>query len=327
MAAKRSSTARQMVFLTVPPIEELDLVGPWDVFATANGLFGSGKPAYDMRLITTGRARVFTGDSCLRLCADSQYNQFSGPVDTLIIPGGTGPQAISDRGVLNWLRVHSQKARRTVSICTGAFLLAQAGLLDGKRATTHWKFATKLSQQYPSITVEPDRVYIRDGRTYTSAGVTAGMDLALALVEEDLGSAVALQVAQALVLFLRRPGGQAQFSVLLASQLSDSRPIRELLVWMAENLGRNLSVEELAGRAAMSPRNFARVFLREVGTSPAHFVEQLRIEAARRSLETGAKSLEQVAADTGFGSAELMRRAFHRCLGISPGEYRERFRN
>jgi len=327
MAAKRSSTARQMVFLTVPPIEELDLVGPWDVFATANGLFGSGKPAYDMRLITTGRARVFTGDSCLRLCADSQYNQFSGAVDTLIIPGGTGPQAISDRGVLKWLRAHSQKARRTVSICTGAFLLAQAGLLDGKRATTHWKFAAKLSQQYPSITVEPDRIYIRDGRTYTSAGVTAGIDLALALVEEDLGSAVALQVAQALVLFLRRPGGQARFSALLASQRSDSRPIRELLVWMAENLGRDLSVEELARRAAMSPRNFARVFLREVGQSPAHLVEQLRVEAARRSLETSAKSLEQVAAATGFGSAELMRRAFHRCLGISPGDYRERFRN
>jgi len=327
MAAKRSSTARQMVFLTVPPIEELDLVGPWEVFATANGLLGSGKLAYEMRLITTGRARVFAGDSRLRLSADSRYNQFSGPVDTLIIPGGTGPQAVSDRGVLNWLRAHSRKARRTVSICTGAFLLARAGLLHGKRATTHWKFATRLSKQYPSIRVEPDRIYIRDGRTYTSAGVTAGIDLALALVEEDLGSTVALHVAQALVLFLRRPGGQAQFSALLASQRSDLQPIRELLVWMAENLGRHLSVEELASRAAMSPRNFARVFLREVGTSPAHFVEQLRVEAARRFLETNAKSLEQVAAAAGFGSAELMRRAFHRCLGVTPGDYRERFRN
>src|SRR5215470_18981568 len=236
------------------------------------------------------------------------------------------PQNICDRSVLNWLRLQSKNARRVVSICTGAFLLARAGLLDGKRATTHWKFAAELAQRYPRVTVEPDRIYVQDSKIYTSAGVTAGIDLALALVEEDLGSTVALHVAQALVLFLRRPGGQAQFSALLASQSSDLQPIRELLVWMAENLGRDLSVEGLASRAAMSPRNFARVFLREVGTSPAHFVEQLRIEAARRFLETSAKSLEQVAATTGFGRAELMRRAFHRCLGISPGDYRERFR-
>jgi transcriptional regulator GlxA family with amidase domain len=324
---RRPNAARHVVFLAAPPVEELDLVGPWEVFATANNALAPGTRAYQLHLLTTNRARAFTGDSRLKLSADGHYKSFYGQVDTLVIPGGSGPQDVCDRGVLNWLRVHSQKARRTVSICTGAFLLARAGLLHGKRATTHWKYASKLSNQYPGINVEPDRIYIRDGRTYTSAGVTAGMDLALALVEEDLGSTVALEVAQALVLFLRRPGGQAQFSALLASQRSDSRPIRELLVWMAENLGRDLSVEELAGRAAMSPRNFARVFLREVGISPAHFVEQLRVEAARRSLETSAKSLEQVAAATGFGSAELMRRAFHRRLGISPGDYRERFRN
>lgn len=321
-----SPAARQIVFLATPPIEELDLVGPWGVFTTANDVLGPGKRTYDLHLLTTSRARVFAGDGRLRLGGAVNYKRFSGSVDTLIVPGGSGPQALSDCSVLNWLRTQSRRARRTASICTGAFLLAQAGLLDGKRATTHWKFVASLARQYPSITVEPDRIYVQDQNTYSSAGVTAGMDLALALVEEDLGCACALQVAQMLVLFLRRPGGQSQFSALLSSQRTDSKPIRELLVWITENLRRDLSVENLAAQAKMSPRSFARVFLREVGTSPAHFVEQLRVEAARRSLEASAKSLEEVAAAAGFRSAESMRRAFHRCLGISPGAYRERFR-
>src|SRR5579864_27723 len=329
MNAKKTSrlnAARHVVFLAVPPVEELDLVGPWEVFATANNALAPGTRAYQLHLLTTNRARAFTGDSRLKLSADGHYKSFSGQVDTLIIPGGSGPQDICDRDVLNWLRLQSKKARRVVSICTGAFLLARAGLLGGKRATTHWKFATELSQRYPSVTVEPDRIYIQDSKIYTSAGVTAGMDLALALVEEDLGSTIALKVAQALVLFLRRPGGQGQFSALLSSQTSDLRSLRELLVWMEENLHRDLSVENLAARAAMSPRNFARVFVREVGATPAHFVEQLRIEAARRLLEGSKRSLDDVAAASGFGSAGLMRRAFHRSLGISPGAYRDRFK-
>jgi transcriptional regulator GlxA family with amidase domain len=278
-----------------------------------------------MHLLTTSRARTFTGDSRLKLTADQNYQSFSGPVDTLIIPGGSGPQTLCDHDVLKWLKMQSTRARRVVSICTGAFLLARAGLLDGKRATTHWKFARELSKQYPLVIVEEDCIYIQDSRIYTSAGVTAGMDLALALVEEDLGGTIALKVAQSLVLFLRRPGGQAQFSTLLTSQAGDSRSLRELIVWMEENLRRDLSVESLAARAAMSPRNFARVFVREVGTTPARFVEQLRVESARRSLETGGGSLDEVAAAAGFGSSELMRRAFHRSMGISPGVYRDRF--
>jgi transcriptional regulator GlxA family with amidase domain len=326
---KYSNLSRQVVFLAAPPIEELDAVGPWEVFATANNALSAetraaGTRAYEMHLLTTGRARTFTGDSRLKLTADRHYKNFSGPLDTLIIPGGSGPCRLRDQDVLRWLRLQSTRARRVVSICTGAFLLARAGLLDGKRATTHWKFAGELSQQYPRINVEEDCIYTQDSGIYTSAGVTAGMDVALALVEEDLGGAIALKVAQSLVLFLRRPGGQAQFSTLLSSPAGDSRSLRELMVWMAENLRRDLSVESLASRAAMSPRNFARVFVREVGTTPARFVEQLRIESARRSLETGSRSLDEVAASAGFPSAELMRRAFHRSIGISPGVYRDR---
>src|SRR5262249_2354979 len=181
----------------------------------------------------------------LKLAADRHYKSLSGPVDTLIVPGGRGRQKLCDRDVLRWLRLQSARARRVVSICTGAFLLARAGLLDGKRATTHWKFAGELSQQYPRVMVEEECIYIQDAKLYTSAGVKAATDLALALVEEDWGGAIALKVAQSLVLFLRRPGGQAQFSTLLSSQAGDSRSLRELMVWMAENLRRDLSVESL----------------------------------------------------------------------------------
>jgi transcriptional regulator GlxA family with amidase domain len=226
---------------------------------------------------------------------------------------------------MDWVRGVAKRARRVASVCTGAFILAEAGLLNGKRATTHWMFADKLGRQYPRVIVEPDHIYVRDGHVYTSAGVTAGMDLALALVEEDFGGTIALQVAQRLVLFLRRPGGQTQFSTLLSSQASENKPLHELQVWMAENLQEDLSINHLASRVAMSPRNFARAFVREVGVTPAHLTEQLRVEAARRELETTDRGLESVAARAGFGSAEVMRRAFQRCVGTSPSHYRERF--
>lgn len=316
---------RRLIMLAVPPVEELDIVGPWDVFATANKALGQNGPAYSLELVTTGRTLPFTGDSGLGLLAARHYSAVKGPVDTLIIPGGTGPQAMRKREVLVWLREISEKVRRITSICTGAFLLAQAGLLDGKRVTTHWMFADQLARQYARLRVEADRIYIQDGRFYTSAGVTAGMDLALALVEEDHGSALALQVARTLVLFLRRPGGQNQFSALLSAQASDRKPLRELQIWMAENLQRNLSVNELASRVAMSPRNFARVFVREFGTTPACFVENLRIEASRRILETTAKNLKEISAAVGFHNTEVMRRAFERTVGTSPKRYRELF--
>lgn len=316
---------QRLVVLAVAPVEELDIIGPWEVFATANNIVRDPRPAYQIELVTTTQKGSFLGDSGLTLSAMRHYRAALGMVDTLIIPGGSGPIKTRDADVLEWVRSVAKKARRVVSVCTGAFLLAKAGLLNEKTATTHWMFADELRRHFPRVSVEPDQIYVRDGNVYTSAGVTAGMDLALALLEEDFGSRIALEVARRLVLFLRRPGGQAQFSVLLASQASENKPLRELQVWIAENLQRDLSVEYLASRVAMSPRNFARTFVRETGVTPAHLVEQLRVEAARRELELTEHGLESIAARTGFGSAEVMRRAFQRRLGISPHLYRERF--
>jgi transcriptional regulator GlxA family with amidase domain len=326
-AATSASGSRRIVVLAVPPVEELDIVGPWEVFTTANSALRGRRRGYIVELVTTSRQRLLTGDSGLSLLATRRYNQLRGEVDTLIVPGGTGPQAMRDPEVLKWLRNTARKARRVVSICTGAFVLAEAGILDGRTATTHWRYANDFAQRYPQVSVEPDRIYVQDGRVYTSAGVTAGMDLSRALVEEDVGSAIALETARALVLFLRRPGGQAQFSTLLSSQASECRPLRELQAWIAENVKADLSVEALASRVAMSPRNFARVFAKELGTTPAHFVENVRIEFARRELETTDRSLEEIASFSGFTSAEVMRRAFLRGLGTSPGAYREHFRS
>lgn len=319
-------TARRVVMLAVPPIEELDLVGPWEVFSTANNKLGGRSLPYRLELATSGRTRSFTGSSGLTLIADRSYRSATGEIDTLIVPGGDGPQRTCDRAILSWLRTATTRARRIASICTGAFLLARAGLLDGRRATTHWMFAQELASRFPRAIVEPDRIYVQDGPIYTSAGVTAGMDLALALVEADHGSSVAMGVARALVLFLRRPGGQTQFSSLLSRQSSESKPLRELQLWIAENLDRDLRVENLAARAAMSARNFARVFTREFRVTPARFVEDLRIETCRRELETTAKGLDEIAAAAGFASAEVMRRAFERRIGTSPRSYREHFR-
>jgi transcriptional regulator GlxA family with amidase domain len=319
---------KRVVVLAAPPVEELDIVGPWEVFASANSALRNEGPMYEIQLVTTGRGLTFLGDSGLTLSAKLRYRDVRpDSIDTLIVPGGTGPQTLRDRAVLDWVRNVTRDARRVASVCTGAFLLAEAGVLNGKRATTHWKYAKGLASRFPQVTVEPDRIYLQDGRTYTSAGVTAGMDLALALVEEDLGSAVALQVARVLVLFLRRPGGQRQFSTLLSAQASDYKSFPELQIWMAENLREDLSVEALASHMAMGVRNFARVFVREMDITPAHFVDQLRLDYARDKLEVTDKSLEQVAEAAGFRSAEVMRRAFIRVLGVPPGAYRSRFRS
>lgn len=320
-----SRRLRRIVVLAVPPVEELDVVGPWDVFATANNALGPEGPHYALELVTTGPTLSFAGDTGLTLSATRHCRQLKGDIDTLIVPGGTGPQAMQKAAVRAWLRKVSRRARRIASVCTGAFLLADAGLLDGKRVTTHWRFAKELARRYPALIVEADRIYTQEGRFYTSAGVTAGMDLALALVEEDLGSAMALQVARTLVFFLRRPGGQNQFSALLSSPASGCKPLRELQVWCAQNLPQDLSVESLASRVAMSPRNFARVFVREFGATPAAFVENLRIDASRGFLETTPRGLKEIAASVGFHSAEVMRRAFQRNVGVSPERYRERF--
>jgi transcriptional regulator GlxA family with amidase domain len=212
------------------------------------------------------------------------------------------------------------------SVCSGAFVLAAAGLLDGRRATTHWGWCDTLAESFPDVTVEPDCIFVRDGNVWTSAGVTAGIDLALAMVEEDAGREVALAIARRLVVFLKRPGGQSQFSAQLAGQLAEREPLVELQAWIADHLDADLSVERLAEMATMSVRNFSRTFAAEVGITPARFVERARVEGARRLLEESTASVDEVAARCGFGTAETMRRTFLRALRVSPSDYRRRFR-
>jgi transcriptional regulator GlxA family with amidase domain len=248
------------------------------------------------------------------------------PVDTLIIAGGEGTRrAADDPSVVTLVRRAASGARRVASVCTGAFLLAATGLLDGRRATTHWAFATRLAALRPRVQVDPDPIYVRDGRIWTSAGVTAGIDLALAMVEEDLGRELAGALARGLVVFVRRAGGQSQFSAQLAAQVAERAPIRDLQAFIAEHPEEDLDVPALARRAAMSVRHFSRVFRAEVGVAPATYVEQVRVETARRLLETTVLPVEGVAAAAGFGTPEAFRRTLARRVGLSPREYRARF--
>jgi transcriptional regulator GlxA family with amidase domain len=313
--------------LAFPDAQILDVTGPLEVFAIANRLLDvAGRPgAYQIELVamSAGPVRMSSG---LELVAPRAARDVRGAVDTLFVPGGEGTRrAVQDAATIEWIQRVDARARRTAGVCSGAFLLARAGLLDGRRATTHWRNCADLARRFPRVTVEPDRIYVRDGRIATSAGVTAGMDLALVLVEDDLGGELARDVARQLVLFLRRPGGQSQFSVQLASPVAHRPSLRELQSWIHEHPDADLGVEALARRMAMSPRNFARVFTRELETTPARYVERARVEAARQWLEDSRASLDEVAAACGFGSAETLRRAFQRVLRVSPSAYRDAF--
>jgi transcriptional regulator GlxA family with amidase domain len=315
---------RRVVIVAVPPVRTLDVFGPAEVFGDANRQRAS--PAYAVSVVSGGDDRVVAGEVAAPVHADCTYREWQGPIDTLLVAGGLGASEMRyERGLLDWLREQSRTARRFGSVCTGALVLAHAGLLDGRRATTHWRWCGQLAREYPQVRVDPEPIYVRDGNCYTSAGVTAGIDLALALVEADLGSTVSLSVARMMVVFLRRPGGQAQFSATLAAQTAETRPLGDVLAWLQDNIRRPLSVAALARRAAMSPRNFARLFRQRVGTTPARHIEDLRLEAARRQLESTSKSLAGVASATGFVTAERLRRAFVRRLGTTPGQYRAAF--
>src|SRR4029077_1768900 len=325
-----ASGPRTIVFLAAPNTQILDVAGPFQVFVRAAELFAREHPGrprpYDVILASTARCKTVSTNCGLMLTGTETFRSLRRPVDTLLIAGGSGlEKAAHNQELLGWLRKAAQRVRRIGSICTGAFLLAAAGLLDGKRATTHWKWAAELANRCPQITIDPDPIYIRDGNTYTTAGVTAGMDLALALVEEDLGSPLALSVARELVLYLRRAGGQSQFSTALSLQSSDRKQIEEIRSWVLDHLEQDLPVEKLAARAGMSPRNFARIFLKDTGTTPARFVERLRVEAARRRLEESRDKLEKIANDCGFGSITTLRRSFVRALHVPPADYRNRF--
>jgi transcriptional regulator GlxA family with amidase domain len=264
----------------------------------------------------------------LRFSAKKTFRQVRGNIDTLIVAGGDAiEQDEINPDAVDWLKKTAARTRRVGSVCTGAMLLARAGLLDGRRATTHWDWCEVLVRRAPRAHVDPNPIFVRDENVYTSAGVTAGMDLALALVEEDHGSNLALQVARNLVLYLRRPGGQSQFSAALSLQLTDRKPLRDLEPWVLDNLNKPLTVPALAQRVAMSPRNFARVFTKEMKTTPAKFIERLRVEAARRRLEESQNSIEAIASECGFGNVNSMRNVFQRALRIPPGQYRRHFRH
>jgi len=321
--------ARRVVFVTYPRITALDLVGPHEVFTAAAEVArrtGRDTDAYSISVaaVRAGVVRTSRGPAVI---ADRAFSSVRGAIDTLVVVGGEGADdAAGDPDLVEWVRRAAARSRRVTSVCSGAFVLAAAGLLDGRRATTHWAACDRLATAYPRIAVEPDPIFVEDGNVWTSAGVTAGMDLALALVEADLGRETALLTARHLVLFVQRSGGQAQFSAQLREQLAQRDPLRELQISIAEHPEGDYRVERLASRVAMSPRHFARVFRAEVGCPPAVYVESARVEVARRMLETTGLGVEGVARAAGFGTAETMRRAFARRVGASPSEYRDRFR-
>ncbi|SON56355.1 Isonitrile hydratase [Hartmannibacter diazotrophicus] len=314
---------RRIEILNFPDSQLLDVAGPLQVFASANDMLRlAGQPlAYEAVVVSkTGQTKTSSG----LVLEAARLPPVDAPLDTLIVPGGWGINAAcEDRSLIDWIGQRSKAARRTASVCSGAFLLATAGLLDGRRAVTHWQRCEEFRQRFPKIRVDPDPIFIRDGDIWTSAGVTAGIDLALSLVEADLGHDLALAVARQLVVFLKRPGGQSQFSAALTLQDNGGR-FDDLHAWIVANLDRPLSLADLADRAGMSLRSFSRHYRQSTGRTPTEAVEQMRLESARRQLEQG-RPVARVAARCGFGAEETMRRAFQRRFGISPQAYRERF--
>ena len=316
---------RTVLIVLFDGVQSLDVTGPLEVFAHA--VDRQGERAYRVRTASLGGAPVRT-TSGLAITPDGDLRDQdqAGPPDLLMVPGGEGARR-RDQDLVAWIRDRAPRARRVASVCTGAFLLAAAGLLDGRRATTHWSWCEVLREQYPAVQVDPDPIFVKDGTVATSAGITAGIDLALALVEDDLGRDEALTVARALVVFLRRPGNQAQFSTQLAAQTADREPVRAVQHWIAANPGADCAVEALARRARMSPRHFARTFTAQVGVTPGQYVTSIRIEAARRRLEESDTAVSSIATACGLGSTESLRRTFQHALGMSPAEYRRRFRS
>lgn len=312
---------RSVLVVLFDGVQSLDVSGPVEVFAGASHFPGV---SYDLRTASLDGLPVRCS-SGLTLVPDGPLTDAPLP-DLLLVPGGAGTRTPAPE-LVRWLRTHAPQARDLVSVCTGALLLAEAGLLDGHRVTTHWSVCETLARTYPAVRVDPDPIFVRDGRLATSAGVTAGIDLALALVEEEHGRDVALNVARHLVVFLRRPGNQAQFSAQLTAQTAVREPLREVQHWITEHPDADLSVEALASRARLSPRHFTRAFQAETGLTPGRYVERVRLEQARRLLEDTTGGVTGISRASGYGTPEAMRRAFVKALGTAPAEYRRRFRS
>lgn len=313
---------QRVVIVTFDSAQILDVAGPLEVFSTATRLV---PPAcYEVELASLGGGQV-RSSSGLEF-ATSHLDEVQGPVDTLVVAGGRDMDDVSaDPDLLAQLRRLATDSRRVASVCSGAFLLAAAGLLDGRRAVTHWDECRRLARSYPDVAVDPDAIYVQDGNVWTSAGVTAGIDLTLALVAEDHGRKAAAAVARQLVVYLRRSGGQSQYSALLAAQDADTQPIQDLLAWLPEHLAEDLSIPKLAAVANLSERHFSRRFKAEVGVGPGEHVEAVRLESACRLLESTQLTIEQLAHLCGFGAVETMNRAFRRRLGTTPLQHRHHF--
>lgn len=310
---------RKVVIVGPPPVQILDVTGPLEVFSSAGG--------YDVILGNPGLGRTLQTSRNIALTDAVPIREITGAIDTLVIAGGPGAETGSyDPEFVAWIADAAKRSRRIASICTGTFLLGAAGLIDGRKVVTHWKFCDRLATEFPDAIVHPEPIFLQDGPIYTSAGIAAGIDLALALVEGDQGHAAALSIARFLVMFLVRPGGQAQFSHMLSHQAVTSKPLRELQVWMMENLREDLTVEKLADRLGMSARHFTRVCLKEVRMNPGEFVDRLRVEAAQQMIDSSNKGLKEIADECGLQTADSMRRTFLRVLGITPRQYLDRFK-
>ena len=316
---------RRIVVVAFEGVQSLDVVGPVEVFTRGGELAGA---PYRVEVVGPPGVQHLRTSSGLTWSVTRSLSAVRGPVDTLLVAGGDGTEAaMRDRPLVAAISRVGGRARRVTSVCTGAFLLAEAGFLSGRRATTHWDACAALARRYPDVEVDPEPIFVRDGPVATSAGVTAGMDLALALVQEDHGREIALATARRLVMYVQRPGGQAQFSAPLRAQSATGRePLRAVQRFVVEHPGADCSVEALAVRAAMSPRHFARTFTRDVGATPGRWVEGVRVDAARLLLETTDHPVDVVAVTCGFGTAETLRRAFVRRLQVAPTDYRKRFR-
>jgi transcriptional regulator GlxA family with amidase domain len=315
---------RRVVVVVYPGAQALDISGPVEVFDTVNRRLTDPTVGYRIQFVSAAAPLV-------RTCAGMEIKAEplaagDGPIDTLIVPGGWSlPEALTDRPLIDWIHAAAGRSRRVTSVCGGAFLLAEAGLLDGRRATTHWAYCAEMAERYPAVAVDPESIFVWDGRFVTSAGVSTGIDMALALVEADHSAALALEIARYLVLFFKRNGGQSQFSTVLEAQLADRAPVRAAQEWIVEHLEQPLPVPEIADRANMSVRHFTRVFRREVGLPPGQYIEQMRIARARKLLETTDLPVGQVARHSGFPTPETFFRAFGRALELTPNEYRHRF--